>query len=101
MRGGVRYPWNKEIGFVIDSLLVAAALFASQGGYGMPAPPSIPRTERLPESTEPAAPAPQPIVPAVPGKTLRDLPNITYTYIDVSGRDFKAINKSLERQQKP
>jgi predicted secreted Zn-dependent protease len=40
-------------------------------------------------------------VPAVPGKTLRDLPNVTTQYFDVAGKNLKAINKAIEQSQKP
>ena len=85
---------------MLDSLILATALLASQGSYGAPAPPP-----QQPRPTQPAAAAPaatpQPSVPAVPGKMLGDLPNTTITYFDVTGRNLKAINKSMERQLKP
>jgi predicted secreted Zn-dependent protease len=78
---------------------LAAALIAIQGGYTMPsgAPPS-PRASR---PTQAPAPVLQPVVPAVPGKMLKDLPNATIRYFDVAGKNLKAINKSIARQQQP
>ena len=85
---------------MLDSLILAAAFLATQGNYGMPAPSAPPpRSNRSATPTQ--APAPQPTVPAVPGKTLRDLPNVTFQYFDVAGKNLKAINKSIERSQKP
>ena len=88
---------------MLDSLILATAFMASQGGYSMPPPPPpMPRPERPATSTRaPAAPPPRPIVPAVAGKTIRDLPNVTVRYFDVAGKNLKAINKSIERSQKP
>ena len=86
---------------MLDTLIMATALLASQGGYNMPpAAPPMPRPERRATTTQAPAPPPQPAVPAVPGKTLADLPNTTITYFDVSGRNLKAINKSIVEHQK-
>ena len=85
---------------MLDTLILATAFLASQGTYGMPAaPPPIPRPERRATETRAPAPPPQPTVAAVPGKTLRDLPNVTLRYFDVAGKNLKAINKSIERSQ--
>lgn len=90
---------------MLDSLILATAVMASQEGYtAPPPPPPIPnsvRRETTSEAPAPPTPAPQPIVPAVPGKTLSDLPNVTIRYFDVAGKNLKAINKSIERIQKP
>lgn len=87
---------------MLDSLILATAFLASQGGYTMPSAAPAPRAERR-ETQKPAAPAatPQPAVAAVPGKTLSDLPNVTTRYFDVSGKNLKAINKVIEQGQKP
>ena len=87
---------------MLDIVISATAAMASQGTYGMPsAPPPMPRMEqRAPTSQEPALTA-RPVVAAVPGKTLRDLPNVTVRYFDVSGKNLKAINKSMAQAQKP
>jgi predicted secreted Zn-dependent protease len=87
---------------MLDSLILAAAFLTAQGNYGMP-PPSAPppRPNRSETPTQAPARVPQPIVPAVPGKTLRDLPNVTFQYFDVAGKNLKAINKSIEQSQKP
>lgn len=45
-----------------------------------------------------AAPAAQPATPPVAApaaRTLKDLPKVSVTYYDVTGKDMKAINKSL------
>jgi predicted secreted Zn-dependent protease len=87
---------------MLDSLILAAAFLVTQGNYGMPAPsPPPPRSNRSATTTQAPAPAPQPIVPAVPGKTLRDLPNVTFQYFDVAGKNLKAINKSILQSQQP
>jgi predicted secreted Zn-dependent protease len=87
---------------VLDILLSVTAVMASQGGYGMPlAPPPMPPVEQRAPTKQAPAPPPQPVVAAVPGKTLRDLPNVTIRYFDVAGKNLKAINKSMERAQKP
>ncbi len=87
---------------MLDSLILATAFLAAQGNYGMPAASApMPRPDRSATKTEAPARAPQPIVPAVPSKTLRDLPNVTLHYFDVVGKDLRAINKSIERSQKP
>jgi len=87
---------------MLDSLILATALLAAQGNYGMPAPSAPPpRSSRSETPTQAPAPEPQPIVPAVPGKTLRDLPNVTFQYFDVAGKNLKAINKAIERSQQP
>jgi predicted secreted Zn-dependent protease len=85
---------------VLDSLILAAALLASQGSYGVPAAPPPQSRAGQPAAAAPA-PTPQPSVPAVPGRMLGDLPNTTITYFDVTGRNFKAINKSIEKHLKP
>lgn len=85
---------------MLDTLILATAFLASQGNYGMPPPPPpIPRPERRATETRAPAAPPQPTVAAVPGKTLRDLPNVTLRYFDVAGKNLKAINKSIERSQ--
>jgi predicted secreted Zn-dependent protease len=87
---------------MLDSLILATAFLAAQGNYGMPAPAApAPRPDRSATTSQSPARAPQPIVPAVPGKTLRDLPNVTFQYFDVAGKNLKAINKSIEQSQKP
>ncbi len=87
---------------MLDSLILATAFLASQGGYGMPSAAPVPRSERR-ATQAPAAPAaaPQPAVAAVPGKALSDLPNVTIRYYDVSGKNLKAINKAIEQGQQP
>jgi len=87
---------------MFEGLILATAFLASQGGYGMPAASApTPRPQRPATTTQAPAAAPQPVVPAVPGKTLRDLPNVTFQYFDVAGKNLKAINKSIEKSQKP
>jgi predicted secreted Zn-dependent protease len=87
---------------MLDSLILATAFVAAQGNYGMPPPSApIPRPDRSSAKSQAPARAPQPVVPAVPGKTLRDLPNVTFQYFDVAGKDLKAINKSIVQSQRP
>lgn len=92
----------KEVGFVLNSLILgSSALIAAQGGYGMlpPAPPPSPRPPRA-EKPAPAPAAPQPAVVVVPGRELKDLPNTTIRFYDVPGKNLKAINKALVEQQR-
>ncbi len=48
-----------------------------------------------------AAPAAQPATPpaaaAPAARTLKDLPNVSLSYYDVTGKDMKAINKSIAK----
>ncbi|MBA2467670.1 MAG: DUF922 domain-containing protein [Sphingomonas sp.] len=64
---------------------LAAALMAIQSAPGTTAPP--------------AAPPAQPSAAAVAGKTLKELPGLTIRYFDVTGKNLKAINASIARQQ--
>jgi predicted secreted Zn-dependent protease len=65
-------------------------------GYNMPrTPPPTPRSEKVATPAPATALVLPPAVPAVPGKTLKDLPNTTIRYFDVTGKDLKAINNSL------
>jgi predicted secreted Zn-dependent protease len=78
---------------------LAAALIAIQGGYNPPSgPPPVARSEPRATAAQPTR-APLPTVAAVPGRTLKDLPNATIRYFDVTGKNQKAINKSIARQQ--
>ena len=65
----------------------------------------MPRTPPPSRVARPAEKAPtlvpQPTIPAVPGKTLKDLPNVTTRYFDVAGKNLKAINKSIADAQQP
>jgi predicted secreted Zn-dependent protease len=92
----------KEIGFVLNYLILASAFISQMGGYNMPAAPPAPRPERLEKPAPAAKPAaPQPVVVAVPGRQLKDLPNTTIQYYDVTGKNLKAIDQSItEAQQK-
>jgi predicted secreted Zn-dependent protease len=84
---------------VLDSLIIATALLASQG-YGTPAPSPPPATYPQQRAAPATQAPPQPLVPTVPGKTLHDLPNTTIAYFDVTGRNLKAINKSIDQHLK-
>ncbi len=64
-------------------------------GYNMPRTPPPPRPVQAATPAPANAPVLQPAVPAVPGKTLKDLPKTTIRYFDVTGKDLKAINKSI------
>jgi predicted secreted Zn-dependent protease len=48
-------------------------------------------------ATQPA-PA-QPVIVAVPGRQLKDLPNTTIQYYDVAGKNLKAVNESITEAQ--
>ena len=39
------------------------------------------------------------VAAAVPGKSLKELPNLTINYFDVTGKNLKAINKSIAERQ--
>ena len=81
---------------------LAAAWMAIQGGYTMPrTPPPAPRPDRPAQPAKAPALVPQPIISAVAGKTLKDLPNTTVRYFDVTGKNLKAINKSITAAQQP
>ena len=76
-----------------------AAVSMAMQGYNMPRTPPPSRVQ------QPAKPAPaplaQPTTVAVPGKTLKDLPNTTVRYFDVTGKNLKAINKAIASAQQP
>jgi predicted secreted Zn-dependent protease len=65
-------------------VILAAVMIAVQGTPGAAAPASA---------------TPSPSVAAVPGRTLKDLPNVTINFFDVAGKDLKAINKSIAQLQ--
>lgn len=74
------------------ALLGAYALAGAQ--YGAPSsPPPQARTAKkvIAPSTV--------LIPAVPGRGIRDVPKIAIKYYDVSGKDFAAIIQSIERQR--
>ena len=77
---------------------LAAASMAIQG-YNMPRTPPPSRVARPAEKAPTLVP--QPTIPAVPGKTLKDLPNVTTRYFDVAGKNLKEINKSIADAQQP
>ena len=79
------------------ALFGAYALIAAQG-YGGRAPPPQPRAP----APERVKPAPAPVIallPAVPGRGIRDVPNIAIKYYDVSGKDFAAIMRAIAAQR--
>lgn len=78
------------------ALFSAYALIASQGYGRMPAPsPKAP-------AAAPKKQAPAPVItllPAVPGRGIRDVPNIAIKYYDVSGNDFAGIMGAITAQR--
>lgn len=85
---------------MLNSLVLASAFMAAQAGYNMPAAPPPPRPERTQKPAPAAQPAPpQPVIGAVPGRQLKDLPNTTIQYYDVTGKNLKAVNQSITEAQ--
>jgi predicted secreted Zn-dependent protease len=87
---------------MLTSLVLTSAFMAAQAGYGMPAasPPPAPRPERAAKPAPAAQPAaPQPVIVGVPGRALKDLPNTTINYYDVTGKNLKAVNDSITAAQ--
>jgi hypothetical protein len=79
------------------ALFGAYALTAAQG-YGARAPSPAPRAP-APQTVK-QAPAPVvTLLPAVPGRGIRDLPNIAIKYYDVSGKDFATIMRAIAAQR--
>ena len=88
---------------MLNSLVLATAFISQMGGYTMPAapPPAAPRPERAEKpapAAQPAAPQPPAIV-GIPGRALKDLPNTTIQYYDVTGKNLKAVNESITAAQ--
>ena len=85
-----------------NSLIALLGLYAlaAQGygqGYGQPAP-------ARPQEQAPAAgkkPVRQTIalIPAVPGRGIKDVPNIAIKYYDVAGKDFVSIVRDINKQR--
>jgi predicted secreted Zn-dependent protease len=94
---------TKEIGFMLHSLLLASAFISQMGGYSLPPPRNVMPTPR-PETPTPAPaarPAPPPLatIAAVPGRGLRDVPNLTIKQYDVAGKNLKEVIKNLTAQR--
>ena len=87
---------------MLTTLVLTSAFMAAQAGYNMPSAPPPPRPERVQKPAPAAQPAaPQPVVDTIPGRQLKDLPNTTIQYYDVTGKNLKAVNESItEAQQK-
>jgi predicted secreted Zn-dependent protease len=49
--------------------------------------------------TTAASPPMAPIAAVTPLRSLKDVPNVTIAYYDVTGKDMKSINKSIEKQR--
>lgn len=78
---------------LLIALIGAYALAGAQ--YG--APSSQP-TEPVRKVTKVIAPTTV-LIPAVPGRGIRDVPNIAIKYYDVSGKDFASIIQAIEKQR--
>jgi predicted secreted Zn-dependent protease len=89
---------------MLNSLVLASAFISQMGGYSMPPapPPAMPSPRPQAPAPAPAVqPAPPPVaaIAAVPGRGLKDVPNLTIRYYDVSGKDLKAVVKTLTEQR--
>lgn len=78
------------------ALLGAYALIAAQSDYRQV---STPQERTAPAARKGAQRPAMVLVPAVPGRGIRDVPNIAIQYYDVSGKNFAAIVKSIEKQR--
>ena len=89
---------------MLNSLVLASAFISQMGGYSMPPapPPAMPPSRLQTPAPAPAAqPAPPPLatIAAVPGRGLKDVPNLTIRYYDVAGKNLKAVIKTLTEQR--
>lgn len=74
-------------------LATAPALMGAQGYGSAPAAPAV-------KTQSPAAAAQTPPAAAgVSSRSLKDVPNITIKYYDVSGKDMRTINRSIAKQR--
>ncbi|MEO7364780.1 MAG: DUF922 domain-containing protein [Sphingomicrobium sp.] len=84
---------------MLSPLVLATAFIAQMGGYSLPATRPVmpvPRTE----APAPVAATPPPTMPqGVPGRALKDVPNLTIRYYDVAGKNLKAVVKTLGEQR--
>lgn len=88
---------------MLNSLVLAAAFISQMGGYSLPParpvmPPPRPQT---PAPAPAAQPTPPPLatIAAVPGRGLKDVPNLNIRYYDVAGKNLKAVSKTLTEQR--
>lgn len=79
-----------------NPLIALLALFAVAGAQDYP---QIGSSVTAPAKTKKAIAPAMVLIPAIPGRGIRDVPNIAIKYYDVSGRDFAAIIKSIEKQR--
>ncbi len=79
---------------LLIALISAYALAGAQ--YG--GPTYTTQTEPARKVTKVIAPTTV-LIPAVPGRGIRDVPNIAIKYYDVSGKDFASIIQSIEKQR--
>ncbi len=78
-----------------NSLIALLSVYAVVGSqYG----PDTRQTQPASSVEKVVAPA-MVLIPAVPGRGIRDVPNIAIKYYDVSGKDFTAIVRSIEKQR--
>ena len=77
----------------MPNLLIALLSSYALVQYGAP---STQQTQPARTAKKVIAPAVV-LIPAVPGRGIRDVPNIAVTYYDVAGKDFAAIIQSIEK----
>lgn len=80
------------------ALLAFSSLMAAQYGSGVPR--AEPQQRADPKQRAKALKAPSvTLLPAVPGRGLRDIPSLTINYYDVSGKTYADIVRSIEKQR--
>ncbi|MEO8547393.1 MAG: DUF922 domain-containing protein [Sphingomicrobium sp.] len=88
---------------MLNFLILASASMIQMGSYSLPPapPPTMPPARPQTPTPAPAAqPAPPPLatIAAVSGRGLKDLPNTTIRYYDVTGKNLKEVKKSIDEQ---
>jgi predicted secreted Zn-dependent protease len=84
---------------MLNPLIALFGAYASTAVQGYGQAPSPPPAVPVPV-TKKQAPAPVVVaLPAVPGRGIRDVPNIAIKYYDVSGKDFAGIIGAMVAQR--
>ena len=78
------------------ALLGVAAILSMQG-YGHLSDPGTPAPKA---KSKKARPPVYVLLPAVPGRGIRDVPNIAIKYYDVTGKNFAEVVRAIEAQRK-